>query len=226
VSDSPSFDLQTSLAALAVTLLVLTGGCDRDGSSDSPTGESSSPEATEQAAESAQPDADGQNTADEKTASADDSEADDDKNALPGRVSPGDVTETKESWRKRLEEVEVAKEDARALGEVPPGAEVTVYFGAWCPDSRREVPRLWRALEEAGGDVPFTVEYIALDRDFEAGDVDISGDDVDFVPTFVVHRDGNKVGRIVESAPDRLERDLHALLTGEKEGVLSGRSDL
>lgn len=226
MSDTSRFDLQHSIAALAVVLIALTGGCDRDGSSNSPAGASSSSEAAEQASESAVPDADGENTADEQTASADESESADEKNALPGRVSPGDVTETNESWRERLEDVDVDKEDATALGEVPPGAEVTVYFGAWCPDSRREVPRLWRALEEAGGDVPFTVEYIALDTDFEAGDTDISGADLDFVPTFVVHRDGEEVGRIVESAPDRLERDLHALLTGDEEGVLSGRSDL
>lgn len=224
--DTPTFDLQTSIAALLVALLAVTGGCDRDTSSDSASGASSSSEAAEQAGESAAPDTDTEKTADQQTASADDQESDAGTDALPGRVSPGDVTETNESWRDRLEDVEVSKEDARALGEVPPGAEVTVYFGAWCPDSRREVPRLWRALERAGGDVPFTVEYIALDTDFEAGDIDISGADVDFVPTFVVHRDGEEVGRIVESAPDLLERDLHALLTGEKEGVVSGRSDL
>jgi len=145
---------------------------------------------------------------------------------LRGRITPGRVTERYPEWRKRVESVEIDEEDAAALGDVPPGAEVTVYLGTWCPDSRREVPRLWKALRSAGGDVPFSVEYIALDRDFDAGDVSLEGADVQYVPTFVVERKGEEVGRIVESAPDDLERDLHGLLSGEKQGILSKRDDL
>src|SRR4051794_1279107 len=42
---------------------------------------------------------------------------------------------------------------AQALGAVEPGAEVTVFLGTWCGDSRREVPRLWKALDTEGGAV-------------------------------------------------------------------------
>ncbi len=31
---------------------------------------------------------------------------------------------------------------AKALASVPPGAEVTIFLGTWCGDSRREVPPL------------------------------------------------------------------------------------
>ena len=130
------------------------------------------------------------------------------------------------NWRTRIERVKIDEEAAHALKEVEPGAEVTVYFGTWCSDSLREVPRLWKALEKAGGDVPFSVEYIGVDKSFGAGDVSLEGTELEFVPTFVVHRRGEEVGRIVESAPNKLERDLLALLSGDEEGVLSGRSDL
>lgn len=145
---------------------------------------------------------------------------------LKGRVRPGKVTEVYPAWRERVEEVKVAEEMAKKLKDVAPGAAVTVYFGPWCSDSRREVPRLWKGLELAGGDVPFSVEYIALDREFDAGDVSLEGLDVTYVPTFVVKREGEEVGRIVESPEEHVVSDLAALLNGEKEGVISGREDL
>ena len=55
-------------------------------------------------------------------------------------------------------------EAAKALAAVEPGAEVTIFLGTWCGDSRREVPRFWHGLDEAGGAVPFKVTYVAVDR--------------------------------------------------------------
>jgi hypothetical protein len=88
------------------------------------------------------------------------------------------------------------------------------------------VPRLWRALDEVGGLVPFEIEYLAVDRDkAEPADL-VAAYDLRYVPTFVVRRGGEEVGRIVESSPNGVEVDLLALLTGEAAGVVTGRDDL
>lgn len=115
---------------------------------------------------------------------------------------------------------------ARALKDVPPGATVRVFFGTWCGDSRREVTRFWKALDVAGGIVPFTIEYIAVDRAKTAPEGLTDGIGLRYVPTFVVVRAGKEVGRIIESSPGGLEKDLRALLKGERSGVISGRSDV
>jgi thiol-disulfide isomerase/thioredoxin len=120
-------------------------------------------------------------------------------------------------------------EAAKALAAVAPGAEVVVFLGTWCGDSRREVPRFWSALDEiaqAGGAVPFMVSYVTVDRHKKepAGPVTESG--VRFLPTFIVRRDGREVGRIVETAPHGIEHDLLALLTGKASGVIATRQDL
>ena len=115
---------------------------------------------------------------------------------------------------------------AKSLTGVPRGAEVTVFFGTWCGDSRREVPRLWRALDEAGGTVPFKIEYIAVDEAKKDPQGLAAAADVRYVPTFIVSREGKEVGRIVESAPGGVEQDLLNLLNGRAKGVVSGRSDL
>ena len=47
-----------------------------------------------------------------------------------------------------------------------------------------------------------------------------------YLPTFIVRRGGREVGRIVETSPHGIERDLLALLTGKATGVLTTRTDL
>lgn len=113
---------------------------------------------------------------------------------------------------------------AQALAAVPPGAEVTIFLGTWCGDSRREVPRLWKAL--AGADVPFEIHYIGVDREKKEPVAPVTNNDIRYVPTFIVYREGREVGRIVEESPNGIEKDLLALLTGQSRGLISTRTDL
>jgi hypothetical protein len=146
--------------------------------------------------------------------------------ALVGPLTRQQVEEALPEWV----EAEVAAQPeaaaAHALAAVPSGAAVTVLLGTWCSDSRREVPRLWRALDEAGGSVPFAISYIGVDQDKKEPAAEIAAAGLRYVPTLIVRRDGREVGRIVESAPHGVERDLLALLDGSAHGVVSGRDDL
>jgi len=116
-----------------------------------------------------------------------------------------------------------------ALATVPPGAEVTIFLGTWCGDSRREVPRLWKALDIAGSwgvDVPFAIHYIGVDRQKKEPSAPVTNNDIRYVPTFIVSREGREVGRIVEESPHGIEKDLLALLTGQAQGLITTRTDL
>jgi hypothetical protein len=104
---------------------------------------------------------------------------------------------------------------------VEPGAEVTVFLGTWCGDSRRELARLWRALDETGGTVPFDIRYIAVDEAKAQPADRIAEGRIRFVPTLIVSRGGREVGRIVEHSPNGVEIDLLALLTGKAQGVVT-----
>lgn len=154
-----------------------------------------------------------------------DSEADDeDLPELVGQVTREEIESAVPDWVHAQVEAEIDEDAARALAAVPP-AEITVYLGTWCSDSRREVPRLWKALDATGGMVPFSVDYVAVDEDKREPAERLEGVDLQFVPTFVVRRDGEELGRVVEVAADGIERDLLRLLTGEARGVLSARED-
>jgi hypothetical protein len=118
---------------------------------------------------------------------------------------------------------------ARALAAVAPGAEVTVLLGTWCSDSRREISRLWKALDAIGaaagggasGGLPFTLSYIGVDEAKREPAAAVAAAGLKYVPTLIVSRDGREVGRIVEDSPHGVEIDLLALLGGKATGVLS-----
>lgn len=146
-------------------------------------------------------------------------------NVMTGVVTRDEIETSQPAWRDEIATASVDDDAARALTEVPPGAEVVVFLGTWCGDSRRVVSRLLVALERAPN-APFSVRMIAVDRSKRDPEGLSDGQDIRYVPTIIVRRDGAEVGRIVESAPHGVEVDLLALLRGEASGVLSLRTDL
>lgn len=140
---------------------------------------------------------------------------------LTGEVSREATEVFVPAWVEEQTKAQIDSAAAQALAQVSPGATVTVYFGTWCGDSRREVARLWRALDEVGGEVPFALRWIALDRDKVEPGGRQAGRDILYVPTLIVERDGVEVGRIIETSPQGVEIDLGALLSGKVRGPLS-----
>ena len=96
--------------------------------------------------------------------------------------------------------------------------ELTVFFGTWCGDSRREVPHLLKLADSLGlGEG--AVNLVALDRAEGAHKRSPGGEEVGReiyrVPTIVVERGGQEVARLVEYPALSLERDLSTILAGE-----------
>jgi thiol-disulfide isomerase/thioredoxin len=143
-----------------------------------------------------------------------------------GPVTREQIETAAPQWVQIQVEAKIDSEVARALASVEPGAEVTVFLGTWCGDSGREVPRFWRALDEAGSTFPFKVRYIAVDEEKKEPAEAVRESDIRYVPTFIVYREGREVGRIVEESPNGIEKDLLALLTGREKGLITTREDL
>ncbi|MEO8499860.1 MAG: thioredoxin family protein, partial [Vicinamibacteria bacterium] len=95
--------------------------------------------------------------------------------------------------------------------------KVEAYFGTWCGDSRRQIPRLMRLLDMEGFDEA-RLSLIALsDRPMEfkqAPGHPEAKRQVHRTPTIIVLKDGAEVGRIVETPATSLEGDLLAILEG------------
>lgn len=143
-----------------------------------------------------------------------------------GSATPSEILEANPDWANALVEAEPDENASQRLAESWPGREVLVFFGSWCSDSRRELTRLWRAVEIAGGDFGVPIRYLGVDRSKTEPAEFVEGFDLLYVPTLIVLDGGVESGRIVESAPSGVEVDLVALLSGEASGWLSDRSDL
>jgi hypothetical protein len=139
-----------------------------------------------------------------------------------GVTSRAEIEAAVPAWRDAISGADPADEVARSLQSVPPGAEVDVFLGTWCGDSRREVSRLFvaLALAEAEGPLPFALRFVGVDRAKQAPGL-TEGVDLRYVPTVVVRREGREVGRIVETATRGVEQDLLDLLTGARTGWIS-----
>jgi thiol-disulfide isomerase/thioredoxin len=145
---------------------------------------------------------------------------------IVGPTTPAAVLAARPDWVEALASAQPEAESAGRLATFIPDREVVVFFGTWCSDSRRELTRLWRAEELAGGEFGFPIRYVGVDRSkTEPADL-LEGVDLQYVPTMVVLENGRELGRIVETAPHGIEGDLIALLTGEAHGWLSEREDL
>lgn len=129
-------------------------------------------------------------------------------------------------WVSELVQAQPEEAAARRLAARSAGVEVEVFFGSWCSDSRRELTRLWRALEMTGGEAGFPIRYIGVDRSKLEPEMLVEGREILYVPTLIVSRAGSEIGRIVESAPGGVESDLADLVEGSATGWLSGRDDL
>jgi len=127
---------------------------------------------------------------------------------------PAQILRENSDWKTAYEAVELNEEAVQELKSVEP-AQVDVYLGVWCGDSRREVVRHFRLNEAA--QMPFTTNYISLGRDFRTATDTV----LEAVPTFVVTRDGKELGRIIESSPTTLEQDLAGLLSGRTHGRIT-----
>jgi len=74
--------------------------------------------------------------------------------------------------------------------------------------------------------VPFAVRLLGVDRAKKEPAAAIAENGIRYLPTFIVRRGGSEVGRVVETSPNGIEKDLLALLTGRARGVLATRDDL
>lgn len=91
------------------------------------------------------------------------------------------------------------------------GLSVLIVMGTWCSDSRREVPRFLRILDELNfSNELLTINYV--DRKKESPEGDFSSLDIKFVPTFIFYKGGKEIGRIIETPQITLESDFKNIL--------------
>ena len=85
--------------------------------------------------------------------------------------------------------------------------QITIVFGSWCSDSQEQVPRFYKMLDQAGYD-DSNLTIIAVNRGKYTEVADVSGLDIERVPTFIFYKNSEETGRIIETPETTLEEDL------------------
>lgn len=88
---------------------------------------------------------------------------------------------------------------------------IKIVMGTWCSDSRREVPRFFKILDQVHYPED-SVKIFTVDRGLHGFKGDVKPFDVERVPEFIFYRNGKELGRIVEAPKKTLEKDMLAIL--------------
>jgi tetratricopeptide (TPR) repeat protein len=94
---------------------------------------------------------------------------------------------------------------------------IDIFFGTWCGDSRREVPRFLKMMDQLA--VPASkISLVATGSDSlykQSPQHEEAGKGIFRVPVFIVYRNGAEIGRINEFPVTSLEKDLATILAGQ-----------
>jgi hypothetical protein len=95
---------------------------------------------------------------------------------------------------------------------------ITIFFGTWCGDSKREVPRMLRMLDCCGFP-PKNLKLILVsslpDAYKKSPGHEEAGRNIVRVPTLIIEEHGREIGRLIESPVKSLEKDMLAILKQE-----------
>ena len=117
-------------------------------------------------------------------------------------------------YKQEYENYEIDHDLVMALGDFLDSIYVHVFLGTWCKDSHREVPRFFKIMDQMG--YPENqMQMIMLNRNKISGYGIEKDKNIHHVPTFVVYKDMQEIGRIVETPIGTLEEDLFNILIGD-----------
>jgi thiol-disulfide isomerase/thioredoxin len=97
------------------------------------------------------------------------------------------------------------------IQSVSPNIRFEIYLGTWCSDSRREVPALYKVMDQLSISKD-QIYQVCVDRSKVVPESLMTLKGLEFVPTIVVYENNQEVGRIVEFPNETIEKDLVMML--------------
>ena len=141
-----------------------------------------------------------------------------------GELTTDKLWETVPVWRSEMDAYQPNSDAVAHIKADEKETTVTLAFGTWCPDSKNYIPRLMKALR-ASDNSKIRVKLVGIDNQFHEPVDFVQSHRITNVPTVIVERGGNEIGRIVETpASKTMEEDLASILDG-KPPVHTGRWD-
>lgn len=92
--------------------------------------------------------------------------------------------------------------------------EIVTFMGSWCEDSHRDIPILYKILDELDYDESDMDMYAVSEDKTEPADL-VKKYDIQQVPTIIFYKNGKELNRIVEYPIRSLEQDMLDILSGK-----------
>ncbi len=146
-----------------------------------------------------------------------DAEENDIQSMIVGKFTKEDLMQPPfSSWfEKGYNDYQPTAEDLAIIKKNISDYEVVGFIGTWCPDSRRELPKLFKILDEAGYDLS-KLTMVGVTRGKSTPENLEEGYNMHRVPTFIFLKDGKEVNRFVEYGVETIEKDIAKIVSGQE----------
>ncbi len=126
---------------------------------------------------------------------------------LTGWIDEAELFDSIPSLNEEKENYQPDSMAVQQLKNVAFRLNILTILGTWCPDSRREVPRFLKVMDEVDNE-NFQFQLLAVDRSKRDSSGIAEKYEIEYVPTFVVIHNDQEIGRIIETPMETIEQDL------------------
>ena len=126
-------------------------------------------------------------------------------------------TEYADWYQKGYSDYDLNKDELKKLKKLfrKNDYQIEVYFGSWCIDSKREVPKLVKLLDLSGFNFE-NLSLVGVGRDKVvpgASEEELKKLNITNVPTIIIKENDKELNRFVEFPQETLEADLIKILS-------------
>ncbi|WP_077341265.1 thioredoxin family protein [Pseudocolwellia agarivorans] len=129
-------------------------------------------------------------------------------NTMSGIITKDNLLASETSFNQSYQAFLISEKDKLQVNGWPRDLHIDIYFGAWCHDSQREVPKILSILDNNPN---VTFQLIALDIEKKDPEHLAKKNNIKYTPTFVVFLAGKEIGRIVERPTQSIINDITAM---------------
>ncbi len=132
-----------------------------------------------------------------------------------GPMTVDDLWSTAPTWKAIYDHYTPEESAVARLREITLPLHLEIICATWCGDSKRNVPRLLKAVHDAANP-KISVSVTGIGNDFKQPIAFVQEQRIINVPIVILTRDGKEIGRFIETpATTSIEADVAALAGGQ-----------
>lgn len=131
--------------------------------------------------------------------------------SLTGPLTLSEITENDHVFEIYIDRYQPDDEAIAYLKAYQDTAEVVIFYGSWCRESKKYLPGLIKTLQSAANE-RIQVHIIGVDAQKKVPAEFLNMHQIEYIPTVVVLKGNEELGRIVEKPLERIETDLVEIL--------------